>query len=206
MIQLWMLGLALLAWLPTCESYLKAVEGYAADSYFKEEVYRAHTWQTFGQLPEPNQAMSETQPDLHLLNAALFFATNELRHRYKKPEFRYSATLRDAAVVHTHEMVSRHFFSHTNSRNRKWDKPDSRIRQCGPLPRALAENIDYQYLEEGDTYLSFARKVVQHLYDSPPHRKNMLGSYTHLGTCSMMEAKDRQGYRYLKSTQDFATY
>lgn len=206
MVKTLLVVLAVASWLPNGESYLREVNGYSTPSFFKEEVYARHSWKSFFELKEANQAIDPNRPDFHLLNASLFFATNQLRQKYHKSELLYSATLRDAAVIHTNEMVLKNFFSHTNARNRKWDKPENRVKQCGPLPKVLAENIDYIYMEEDDTYASLAKRVVEHLYGSPPHRKNMLGRFTHLGTCTIIETKDRDGLRYLKSTQDFATY
>ncbi|MBP7390187.1 MAG: CAP domain-containing protein [Chitinophagales bacterium] len=188
------------------DKFLSKIESYNAASYYKETVYAEHDYKSFYNLNEPQAKLNPDNYDLHLLNAAFFFVINKLRAKHNKPAFVYSASLRDAALIHSHEMVERKFFSHVNNRNRKFDKPQNRIRICGLQPTALAENIDYNFIEENETYISYAEKLVKDLYESPPHRKNMMTNYKYLGAAVVLEKSDNKGYRYGKATQDFATY
>lgn len=188
------------------DKFLSKIESYNVASYFKETVYAEHDYKSFYKLNEPQSKLNPDSYDLHLLNAAFFFATNKLRAKHNKPAFVYSTSLRNAALIHSSEMVERKFFSHVNNRNRKLDKPQNRMRICGLQPTALAENIDYNFIEENETYISYAEKLVKDLYDSPPHRKNMMTNYKYLGAAVVLEKSDNKGYRYGKATQDFATY
>lgn len=199
--------ICLLAFVPTTgvEKILSTIPGYEKESYYKKQVYKEHDWKSFYALQDVNASINPDEFDLHLLNAALFFATNKERTKHGKPNFEFNSLLRDASLLHTNEMIKRNFFSHTNSRNKKLDKPESRLRFCGLQPTALAENINYEFIAENASYLSLSESIVKSLMDSPPHRKNMMGNYKLLGTSILFEVKENGGYRYCKATQDFAT-
>ncbi len=189
------------------EDYLQKVPLYVKESYFKEKVYAEQDWRSFYKLPEPNTALDPKNYDLHLINAAFFYATNKLREEKRLPVFKYLPGLRDAAVLHTNEMVERNFFDHYNSRNRKYYSPDKRMKLFGIESDAGAENCDYNYLEPdaGTTYIQLAEDVVRDLFKSPPHKKNMMNkAYTRLGCALMFEKKEKEGAWYCKATQDFS--
>src|SRR5688572_1875913 len=101
------------------DKFLNEIPAYQKDSYFKQKVYAEHEWKSFYKLKEANEIIDPDNYDLHLLNAAVFFSTNKLREEKKGKTLKFSASLRDAAVVHTQQMVDKKFFSHTNNKTLK---------------------------------------------------------------------------------------
>ena len=189
------------------EKFLNEIPLYQQESYFKQKVYAEHDYKSFYTLKEPNQIVNPDKYDLHLLNAAVFFATNKLREEKKLKPLKFSAELRNAAVVHTQQMIEKKFFNHINNRAPKLRNPDDRIKLYGVETNAAGENIDLNNISmpSSTTYLQVAEKIVDDFYHSPEHRKTMLSkSYSYLGCAAMFEEKDKDGVRYFKATQDFS--
>ena len=187
--------------------YLNNNHLYKQDSDFKESVYVHSAWKGFYELKEAQAIIDPARYDLHLLNAAIFFATNKIRESKKVKALQFSSQLRDAATVHTSQMIEKNFFDHFNRFSPCLRTPEQRIRLFGITSTAYAENVDYNYIKTDGrtTYLELAEKIVQEFYDSPPHRKNLLGKeFTHLGCAAIFESRNKQGACYLKCTQDFS--
>jgi uncharacterized protein YkwD len=180
---------------------------YQRDSYFKQKVYAEHNWKSFYQLKEANAIVNPDNYDLHLLNAAVFFSTNKLRDEKRLKQLSFSAALRDAAVAHTQQMIDKKFFNHYNNKTPKLHLPDERMRMFGAQCRACGENIDWNNIPmpSGTSYIALADKLVDAWLHSPPHKKTMLSKeYSHLGCAAVFEAKDKNGVRYVKATQDYS--
>lgn len=189
------------------DKWLSDIPGYEANSYYSANVFTEHTWQTFMQLSEANQVVNPDAYDYHLLNAAVFFATNKQREKSRKPQFRFSSQLRNAAAVHTHQMVTKKFFDHVNHKTPAVSTMIKRLALFGLKDVACAENCDYTFIEvDGTTtYWQLAQEIVEDFYKSSGHKKNMLNkTYTHLGCAAEFELKSDGNYHYLKVTQNFA--
>ena len=181
------------------EKSLNKIELYKKESYFKQQVYTEHNWKSFETLKEPRTVVDPNNYDLHLLNAAVFFATQKMRETKRVRVLQFSPQLRNAAVVHTDQMIEKNFFDHVNRTAPALRTPEQRIGLFGIGATALAENVDYTYIlvNSQSTYLQVAEKIVKDFYDSAPHRKNMLGKeFTHLGCAAIFEPTDKDGARY----------
>jgi uncharacterized protein YkwD len=190
------------------EKYLDKIPLYQQDSYFKSKVYAEHTWKTFYKLKEANEPIDANKYDMHLLGAAVFFATNKLREEKGAKAFQFSPELRDAAVVHSWQMIEHNFFDHFNHFNPALRAPDQRIHLFKPNAMAYAENIDLNHIivSQSTTYIQLGEKIVKELYNSPPHRTNMMNKAYHYTGCSaIFEAHDKTGARIVKATQDFSS-
>lgn len=201
--------LALLAFtaLPNGAKWLSDIPGFHTASIYEQQIYSQYTWQSFEQLPEVKQVVNPDQLDYHLLNAAIFFVTNRQREKSKKPLLAFSPNLRNAAAVHTHQMVSKKFFDHVNAKTPALSTMVKRLAVFGITNVACAENCDFTYIEvDGNTtYWQLALEIVDDFYKSSGHRKNMLSkTYTHLGCAAQFELKSNGDYHYLKVTQNFA--
>ncbi len=189
------------------DKFLSDIALYQRDSYFKQKVYTEHNWKSFMALKEANHAVNPDNYDLHLLNAAVFFATNKIRNEKKQKELTFSAPLRDAAVVHCQQMVDKHFFNHFGKLP-KLRSPDDRIKLFGTTnANAEGENIDYNHIQPGKTtYWQVAEQIIDDFYHSPEHKKTMLSKmYTHLGCAAVLESSNKDGgLRYYKATQDYS--
>lgn len=189
------------------EKFLEEIPLYLKDSYFKEKVYAEHSWKSFSALKEANRIIDPDSYDLHLLNASLFFVTNKVRQEKKLQPLKYSAQLRDAAVVHSQQMVEKRFFDHFNNKTKKLRSPEDRMVLFGVQANAMGENIDYNNLAmpAKSSYIQLAEKIVDEWMHSAPHRKTMLSkTYSHLGCGAMFEASNKDGVRYVKATQDYS--
>ena len=188
------------------EKFLDEIVAYQQDSYFKQKVYEEHDWKSFYKLKEPNEIVDPNNYDLHLLNAAVFFSTNKLRDEKHLKQLSFSPSLRNAAVVHTYQMIEKKFFDHYNNKTRKLHNPDDRMRMFGAVFTASGENIDENFIPmpSATTYVQLADKLVDDWFRSPPHKKNMMSKqFSNMGCAAMFEAKDKNGVRYVKATQDF---
>src|SRR4051812_5439152 len=94
------------------DAFLQEIVLYQKDSFYKEKVYAKHDHNSFAQLKEANAIIDPNDYDLHLLNAAIFYATNKVREQKHLPLLKFSPQLRDAAVVHSQQMVDKKFFDH----------------------------------------------------------------------------------------------
>lgn len=190
-------------------AYLQKIPAYQSESYFKNQVYQEKDLKAFYAMEEANKQFDPNNYDMHLLNAAFFYATNKLREEKKLPQFKYHEGLRDAAVIHTNEMVVKNFFDHFNKRDRKFYSPDDRIKMFVTNLKATAENCNEDFMgpAENLSYIQVAERNVKSLYNSPPHKANMLNkAYVYLGCAAIFEPKMRKtGAYYVKATQDFAT-
>jgi uncharacterized protein YkwD len=203
-----MLALLPLLAFDTGKKYLDKIELYQKDSYYKQKVYTEHDWKSFIKLKDAQAIVDPNNYDLHLLSAAVFFATNKMRESKHTKPLKFSPQLRDAATVHTAQMIEKNFFDHFNRQTPELKTPEQRMGLFGIGEIPLAENVDLTYIQainNRTTYIELAEKIVQDFYDSPPHRKNMLGKdYTHLGCAAIFEHNHKQGVHYVKVTQDYS--
>ena len=198
-----LLLLVLVLFKPDGDKFLNECALYQKDSYFKQKVYAEHNFKSFSNLKEANEIVGPESYDLHLLNAGVFFATNKVREDKRLQPL----ALRDAAVIHTQQMIEKRFFDHMNNKTRKLHSPDDRLKLFGVNPTAMGENIDLNYIAmpSKTTYLQLANKIVDAWMHSTPHRKTMLSkTYSHLGCAAAFEEKDKNGVRYVKATQDYS--
>ena len=154
------------------ERFLSDIHLYQKESYFKQKVYAEHDWKSFYGLMEANQVIDPDNYDLHLLNAAVFFATNKVREDKRLKPLKFSTELRDAAVVHSQQMVEKKFFDHFNNKIRKLRSPENRMILFGVEATAMGENIDYNNIDMPSriTYLQLADKIVDAWMHSAPQR------------------------------------
>ena len=79
------------------------------------------------------------------------------------PELKWDSKVAAIALGHSADMVSRHFFSHTN--------PDEK----GPSERLLESRLDYSLAAENLVRMAkTAQEAFEAWFNSPGHRKNML--------------------------------
>jgi uncharacterized protein YkwD len=100
--------------------YMKVVEPYVQSAtIFPDSMYRWYDWSQFEHLEAAHQLIDWSNPDFHLLNAAVFYHTNRFRLQMKKPPLVFSDALRNAALYHAIQMSERGFFGHINPFNKK---------------------------------------------------------------------------------------
>jgi uncharacterized protein YkwD len=163
--------------------------------------YKHTTHKTFRDNPLFSQTIDFTRIDYPLLNAAIFFATNEARVQNDRKPLAFAFELERSAFLHAKSMVEQSFFAHENPYDKTRKTPEQRAKLAGIKNPFVAENIatragivyepntpfyliaeeqgTFSYTSGGPiipnhTYLSFAEAIVKQWLDSPGHRRNLL--------------------------------
>ena len=166
--------------------------------YGQEDLYQ-YTNDNFRSAKVFNDTVDLSNPDPKILNAAIFYLTNETRLKNDKTELKYNPLLEKSATLHSDNMVKYNFFDHFNPRSKKLHDPNDRARFVGIYNPYLAENIAkgfvLDYISDSPvypagrgiflktpngkpirtrTYLEVAETLMDAWMHSPHHRANIL--------------------------------
>lgn len=169
------------------------------DSYYDKYTYR-----TFKQLSVVQQKIDPDNIDYKLLNAAIFYRTNEERFHNGEKQFIHSSALEKSAFDFSKDMVDYDFYSH-DSPIKGRETLSTRVKLVGINYSLCAENI-YDYNSRNPTYWSIAEQLVAGWMRSPGHRRNLLNINLNYLGCGAVHYinKDIPSYFWVKSTQDFS--
>ncbi len=200
-----------------------------ASNTWETSYYDSHTPASFFALSEVNAPIEPGQFNRELLNAAVFFATNEFRARKRLPLFKYSPVLEKSAELHSGNMLEHNFFDHIDRKNRALRTPLKRILSCGGKDFvSVSENLvlmNIQVLGPGNsyfrkegklvddkgkllrtyTYAQLARKMVDDWAHSKGHRKNLQGNFSYLGCGASAVKTEKDGLKVVYATQNFGS-
>ena len=109
---------------------------------------------SFWKIEEVNQEMNSESINIKLLNAAIFFLTNEEREKQHLSVCEYNNVLESSSMLHSSQMKIYNFFSHENLYNSKLktvkNRIDSIITKENKEFSCIGENIaDYPLLNSG---------------------------------------------------------
>ncbi|MFN8278449.1 MAG: CAP domain-containing protein [Chitinophagales bacterium] len=202
-----MMLLAGVASAQTAADYLARIPKYNESSQFEDDKYKGMTWQQFEALDMAKEFVDPDNYDYDLLSAAIFFATNKYRASQHIAPLVFEGHLRDAAAIHTYEMIRRKIFDHINQADAKLKMPNNRTELCGYAGERIAENLerDYVDLQKPLTYMELAEKAIRDLSRSKEHNAHMLDpNLKQVGCAIMFEAQpNSDGYWFWRLTQDF---
>jgi uncharacterized protein YkwD len=125
--------------------------------------------------------------DLPGVEAAVVAMTNDIRRRHGLPLLCEDELCREAARRHSADMLSRHFFSHTDPEGRTVKER---------LPASLAARQWAENIWTGSGYdprqvQALAQKIMTGWMNSPGHRENILApGYTNLGVGVMAKNQE----------------
>lgn len=180
----------------------------------------------FFALPEANQIINPEEFDKDLLEAAVFFASNEVRIDKRKTAYSYSPILIKSSRLQSDYLLELGTLDHLN-KDKNLRTPMMRIDHFGGDFMATAENLArlsifqlpddgrYYKSEAGEfldqhgkpiifhTYASMARKVVDGWMHSKGHRKNLMDDYNYLGCGVSSVVKSKNGVPEIYFTQNF---
>lgn len=166
---------------------------------FEDDAYSQHSWQSFNRIAALHEPIDFAEPDYGLLNAAVFFVTNQERAQRNLPLLSFSPGLRDVADHHARAMAAHDFVSHFNVHESRYRTLEQRGRVYGT--DAHAENVAsnflhkyrsntyytpqparpyYEYYDSRRqlipvlSYLEFAENLVDDWMSSSGHRRNIL--------------------------------
>lgn len=172
--------------------------------HWDAKYYTGYSLQTFKQLPAVHKKIAGSTFNHRLLDAAIFFRTNEERIKNNVPEFYFSIALEKAALGHSIDMVRYNFYAHNSPVPGRAAMTD-RLQLVGVDYRTCAENI-YNIFDEDPTYWSLASKLVEGWMNSSGHRSNILNpNFKYLGSGAWpYNNPEWPTYQWFKSTQSFS--
>jgi uncharacterized protein YkwD len=204
-----------------------SIDIYTQNGYYK------YSLTNFRECKEFVDTIDLEHPDPEILNAVLFFLTNEKRVENGQKELGYDPRLEKSAQLHSTCMVSDDFFDHINPKTKKMREPNDRARYAGISNPKLAENIIegfllrytenvpviyegpgiFRYKPEDDpieahTYLSLGEVLMERWMKSLKHRENILSSHAvqlGCGTAFFMK-EELYGMPAVMATQNFQFY
>jgi uncharacterized protein YkwD len=145
-----------------------------SQSLWKLKDYEKWDHMNFRQNQSFNEPFSVSNPDYLLLDAALFFITNEERSKVGIPPMQYHKFLEVAAYNHSLKMATAGFFSHYNSIDSSRYRPGDRGKIAGITNPYIAENIAQEYPKKESTYMQIATSFISQWMNSPGHKENIL--------------------------------
>lgn len=188
-------------------SQVSSPETAASAAHYKSaswsaEMYSRITSATWKSYDPFKKAIDINNIDYPLLNAAIYYSTNEMRVKNGLKEVLWAMELERSSWNYAKLMAEKNFFSHYDPSNSERKTPDSRGLLAGIANPHIAENIaetfalDYdgsavytlnkskgQYSKRPNgvpipmhTYQSFAVSVVDQWMHSPGHRANILSA------------------------------
>ena len=146
-----------------------------AQSTWKIEDYSDWSHNNFRQNQIFNQPFSNSNPDYLLLDAALFYMTNEERTKVGVNPMQYHKLLEVAAYNHSLKMATTGFFSHQNSKDASRASTSDRGKLAGVSNPSFAENIA-SYSPVSGSYMQVAAKLINQWMNSPGHKANILST------------------------------
>lgn len=198
------------------------------------QSYANYNESTYHNIAALHEAIDFNSVNFPLLQAAIFYATNEERKKAKLAPFKFRSEIENVASGHAQDMVKYGFYSHT-SRIRIKRTVQDRFHLEGLNPQYYAENICSTYglqYQTGrkvnppypsgvftyartskrevippHTYLTFAKSVVKLWMDSPGHRQNILNPQFNSLGCGARLYLEKSAYNmpYFMVVQNFGS-
>lgn len=198
------------------------------------ESYRNYDETTFYRIEALYEAIDFNEINFPLLQAAIFYLTNEERKKAKLQPFEFKSEIETVASGHAQDMVKYGFYSHTSKIRIKRTVLD-RFHLEGLNPEFFGENIcstyglqyqsgrkvnppypsgefTYAFTSKREvipphTYLTFAKSVVKLWMDSPGHRQNILNPKFQMLGCGARVYREKNFYNmpYFMVVQNFGS-
>lgn len=146
----------------------------SSEQVWKREMYLQVNLSNFRKQAIFHQKIDFEDIDYGLMNACLYFLTNEQRVQQGLKPLNYAAQLEIAAWHHSKQMHQSDFIAHINPKNIHRKTKDQRGRLAGISNPFITENLaSRKGLLGGNTYLEVAEIFVKQWINSPSHSKNI---------------------------------
>ena len=197
-----------------CLLSLTSLESHAQKKW-KDKYYNELNDDDFRDLKAFNKPINLKNPDYKILNAAVFFVTNEARLEYGLEALSYQSNLEVMAWNHSVRMGKDDFFDHIHPKSRKRKKPENRAQLAGIKNPFVSENITAIGGMKFGSYLELADALVDSWIDSPPHRATLYskdalelgcGVYYYDGVWQKNRDIKKQGNGFWLATQNFQLF
>lgn len=182
---------------------------------WKDEFYQTLTNDSFRDFKLFKKELDPKKVDYKLINAAVFFVSNEARLERGVAAVAYDPNLEIMAWNHSIAMAKRDFFDHNNPKDKKRKTPGQRAKLAGINNPSIGENISASGGRAFANYLELADHLVDGWIDSPPHRKTLYakdavqlgcGVYFYEGLWQKNKEVYRQGRGFWLATQNFQLF
>lgn len=186
-----------------------------AQRKWDDKYYLSLTDENFRDFKLFHQPINLKNIDYKVLNAAVFFVSNEARLERGLKALEYQPNLEIMAWNHSREMGQSDFFDHINKKDRKRKEPKDRAGLAGISNPLVSENISAIGGRRFGTYLDLADHLIDGWIDSPPHRKTLYGTdavqlgcgvYYYTGLWQKNRDIYKQGDGFWLATQNFQLY
>ena len=186
-----------------------------AQRKWDDKYYASLTDENFRDFKLFNKPINLKKIDYKILNAAVFFVSNEARLEQGLSELEYQPNLETMAWNHSKSMGYRDFFAHVNKKDKKRREPRDRALLAGVSNPIVSENISAIGGQRFGTYLDLADHLIDGWIDSPPHRKTLYGKdavqlgcgvYYYTGIWQKNKKIYKQGDGFWLATQNFQLY
>lgn len=137
------------------------------------------------------QIYDQSNPDIPLMNAIIFFLTNEIRAENNLKVLKYHKSCEIAAYNHSLKMVEQDFFSHFNTKDETRKTTNNRANLAGIDNPYIAENIAYIYPNNSNTYLETAEEFIETWMNSKGHKDNILSEKALQLGCGIYTGEDK---------------
>lgn len=153
------------------------IDSLLTGTVFPDSLYRNHDFESFFLLDAVKQQIDTQNIDYGLLNAATFYAMNEIRSKKRRSELIFDPHLRDAAFLHSIQMVKHNFFAHINRKEQKFKDVGDRYKFFNvQYFQGYGEIITYVFLVD---YISKKRfRFIQEDSVKTPYYTNRIGQPT----------------------------
>lgn len=186
-----------------------------AQKQWKDKYFEELTWENFRAFKAFNRPIDAQKIDYQLINAAVFYVSNEARVEYGVKTLPHQENLEIMAWHHSYHMAKDDFFDHVNPKNKKRRKVSQRAALAGIKNPQVSENITAIGGVLFATYLDLADAIVDNWIDSPPHRKTLYstdalelgcGVYYFDGLWQKNRDIYKRGGGFWLATQNFQTF
>lgn len=183
-----------------------------AQRKWDDKYYNTLTDESFRDFKLFQRPINLKKIDYKILNAAVFFVSNEARLERGLSKLEYQPNLETMAWNHSRSMGQRDFFDHINKRDKKRKEPRDRAGLAGITNPMISENISAVGGVKFATYLDLADHLIDGWIDSPPHRKTLYGTdavqlgcgvYYYTGMWQKNRRIYKQGDGFWLATQNF---
>lgn len=181
-----------------------------AQSKWKDKYYEELTTEDFRDFKPFNRPINLKKPNYQLINAAVYFVSNEARAEHGVQVLAYQENLEIMAWNHSVSMAKDDFFDHINPKRKKRERITQRADLAGINNPRISENITAI-----GGVLDLADAIVDNWINSPPHRKTLYSTDALELGCGVYYFEDlwqknkdiyKQGSGFWLATQNFQSF
>jgi len=186
-----------------------------AQSKWKDKYYSELSTDNFRDFKAFNRPINLKKPNYQLINAAVYFVSNEARVEHGVKPLAYQENLEIMAWHHSQSMGKDDFFDHSNPKRKKRARVTQRADLAGIKNPRVSENITAIGGVLFATYLDLADAIVDNWINSPPHRQTLYsedalelgcGVYYFEGLWQKNKDIYKQGGGFWLATQNFQSF